>query len=189
MNLIILASASPRRRELLAQIGVAHVVQPADIPEVPAPGEAPEDYVRRLALEKARTGFDRSDGRSPVLSADTEVILDGEPLGKPRDRVHALDMLGRLSGREHCVLSAVALVDGTREAVRLSVSIVRFRPIGGLEALAYWETGEPCDKAGAYAIQGRGALLVEHLSGSYSGVMGLPLFETGELLREFGIIG
>lgn len=188
MAVIVLASASPRRRELLAQIGVAHVVQPANIPEVPAPGETPEDYVRRLARAKARAGWRAAEGQMPALGADTEVVLDGEVLGKPRDRSHALDMLGRLSGREHRVLSAVALVDGAREAVRLSESIVRFRTIGPAEAVVYWETGEPRDKAGAYAIQGRGALFVAHLSGSYSGVMGLPLYETGELLREFGII-
>lgn len=187
---IYLASNSPRRRELLAQIAVRFRVIALSLDETPLPGEAPDDYVRRVALEKARAGRELVAGRSgsdlPVLAADTAVVVDERVLGKPRDREDALAMLRLLSGRGHRVLSAVALV-GADEAVALSVSEVRFRSIGEAEARAYWETGEPADKAGGYAIQGLGALFVEHLSGSYSGVMGLPLFETAELLRAAGI--
>lgn len=186
--MLLLASASPRRRELLDRIGVGHSVLPMDLDETPRAGEAPADFALRMALEKARAGLERSDRTLPVLGADTVVVIDGKILGKPRDRAHALEMLGQLSGREHRVLTAVALVREGCEAVRLSESTVRFRLFGPEEAEAYWETGEPRDKAGAYGIQGLGELLVEHLSGSHSGVMGLPLFETGELLREFGII-
>jgi len=182
---IALASRSPRRRELLAQIGVRHRVVDVDVDESPRPAEVPAEYVLRLALAKARAGSGRAAGL-PVLGADTAVVVDDAILGKPADREEAMAMLGRLSGREHRVLTAIALVGG-REATRLSVSHVRFRAVGPDEAAAYWATGEPADKAGAYAIQGLGALFVESLSGSYSGVMGLPLFETAELLRHAGI--
>jgi len=185
---IYLASNSPRRRELLAQIGVGFRVVAVSLDETPWPGEDAESYVRRVALEKARAGRDLVAGRSPrlpVLAADTAVVIDGRVLGKPRDREGALAMLRLLSGRTHQVLSAVALVD-REEALALSESQVRFRPIGDAEAQAYWQTGEPADKAGGYAIQGLGALFVEHLSGSYSGVMGLPLFETAALLEAAG---
>lgn len=181
---LVLASASPRRHELLLQIGVAHEVLPLDLDETRLPAEPVEAYVRRVALDKALAGFARSGGW--VLGADTTVVIDGEPLGKPHDREQALAMLARLSGREHQVLSAVALVSADFRDTRLSVSRVCFRAIGPDEALAYWLTGEPADKAGGYAIQGRGALFVAGLEGSYSGVMGLPLFETGELLRAAG---
>lgn len=186
---IWLASASPRRRELLEQIGVRYALLQVDVPEVRDPAESPEEYVLRVALAKARAGYallDDGDAR-PVLGADTEVVLDGEVLGKPPGRDEAIAMLQRLAGRDHLVLSAVAVVDGAREQSRLSVSHVRFRPIGDDEALAYWHTGEPADKAGGYAIQGLAAMFIERLEGSYSGVMGLPLFETAELLRKFEI--
>jgi septum formation protein len=182
---IALASRSPRRRELLAQIGVRHRVVDVDVDESVLCAEVPAEYVLRLALAKARAGHDL-DPALPVLGADTAVVVDGAILGKPGDRGEALAMLERLSAREHRVLTAVALV-GEREATRLSVSHVRFRAVQPDEAAAYWATGEPADKAGAYAIQGLGALFVESLSGSYSGVMGLPLFETAELLRHAGI--
>jgi septum formation protein len=183
---IYLASASPRRRTLLEQIGVAYRVLAAEIDEALLPGEAPEVYVLRLALEKARAAWRELDSaeRRPVLGADTAVVLDGEVLGKPRDRVHGLAMLEGLSGRTHQVLTAVAMV-GAQEASRLSVSHVSFRPTSAQERLAYWATGEPQDKAGSYAVQGQAAAFISHLDGSYSGVMGLPLFETGELLAEF----
>ncbi len=184
---LYLASSSPRRRELLEQVGVAYRVLPVDVPEVLHPGEAPEEYVLRLALAKARAGRDALAGAAGmVLGADTAVVVAGEVLGKPADRAAALAMLARLSGRVHQVLSAVALVAGEREESRLSVSRVSFRPIEPAEAAAYWASGEPADKAGAYAIQGRGALFVTHLEGSYSGVMGLPIFETAELITRFG---
>ena len=182
---IALASRSPRRRELLAQIGVRHRVVDVDIDESPRPAEVPAEYVLRLALAKAREGHGLEPGL-PVLGADTAVVVDDAILGKPADRAEAMAMLARLSAREHRVLTAVALV-GDSEATRLSVSHVRFRAVGADEAAAYWATGEPADKAGAYAIQGLGALFVETLAGSYSGVMGLPLFETAELLRHAGI--
>jgi septum formation protein len=182
---IHLASQSPRRRDLLQQIGVRHAVLEVAVDETPLPREAPAEYVLRLALAKARAGHALRPER-PVLGADTAVVVDDSILGKPADRADAIAMLGRLGGREHRVLTAVALV-GEREETRLSVSHVRFRPLAAGEAAAYWATGEPADKAGGYAVQGLGALFVESLSGSYSGVMGLPLFETGELLRRAGI--
>jgi septum formation protein len=186
---IYLASASPRRRELLAQIGVRYARLKVDVPEERGPAESPEEYVLRVALAKARAGralLEAGDSR-PVLGADTAVVLGQEVLGKPRDRDDALAMLKRLSGGEHMVLSGVALVRGDQEQSRLSVSHVRFRPVGDDEALAYWHTGEPADKAGGYAIQGLAAMFIERLEGSYSGVMGLPLYETAQLLAQFGI--
>ncbi len=183
---LILASASPRRRELLDQIGVAHAVLPADIHECPEPGETPEAYVRRVAAEKSLAVWQASAGEPPVLAADTEVELDGEILGKPRDFDHAAAMLSRLSGREHRVLSAVSLRMGGQHWEALSISTVAFREIAPEEIAAYWASGEPRGKAGAYAIQGLGAVFVRHLSGSYSGVMGLPLHETAGLLSNIG---
>jgi septum formation protein len=185
---VYLASSSPRRRELLAQIGLGFRVLQVDIDETPRPGESPQAYVRRLALAKARAGRDAVERREvrPVLGADTSVIVDGVMLGKPRDRAHGIEMLLRLSGRSHEVLTAVALA-GMREAVRLSTSRVTFRTLGRAECEAYWDTGEPRDKAGGYAIQGHAAAFVSRLEGSYSGVVGLPLYETAQLLKEFGI--
>lgn len=187
MNPVIcLASISPRRRELLAQIGVSHMVAGADIDETALPGELPRAYVARLAREKA-LAIRRTGQQLPVLAADTTVVVDGKIFGKPRDRAHAIDMLGELAGRTHEVLTAVALAHAHGVSERLSANIVRFRKISPAECAAYWETGEPRDKAGGYAIQGLGAVFVESLSGSYSAVMGLPLFETGELLHAAGI--
>jgi septum formation protein len=184
---IILASASPRRRELLDQLGIGYEVMPAAIDESPGLNEKPEQYVRRVAAEKSWSVWEASCGRKPVLAADTEVELDGEIFGKPRDLEHAIQMLGRLSGREHRVLSAVSLRSPAGHSETLSISTVSFRAISPAEMVDYWATGEPCDKAGAYAIQGKGALFVRHLAGSYSGVMGLPLFETAELLKQIGL--
>lgn len=182
---LILASASPRRRELLRQIGVAHEARPADVDETPRPDEAPAEYVLRIALAKARAvaaELSVEDPR-PVLAADTAVVAEQHILGKPPGRDDALRQLRLLSDREHKVLTGVVLA--TRESVesRLSVSHVRFRKLREAEITAYWETGEPADKAGSYGIQGLGALFIEEIRGSYSGIMGLPLFETGELLR------
>lgn len=184
--LLTLASVSPRRRELLGQIGVAHLVSAADIDESVRPGEAPGDYVARMACDKARAVRERGS-QLPVLAADTIVVIDGLILGKPLDRADGIDMLGRLSGRTHQVLTAVALATAGGLEFRVSASEVRMRPVTPAECAAYWESGEPRDKAGGYAIQGRGALFIEHLSGSYSGVMGLPLHETGLLLTSAGI--
>lgn len=188
--LIYLASASPRRRALLEQTAVSYRTLNVDIDEQMHPHEAPEVYVLRVALDKARAGWRMLDARvrRPVLGADTVVVVDGLVLGKPRDRAHGLDMLARLSGRSHHVLTGVALVgDGGREASRLSVSTVTFRRMSEAECMAYWATGEPVDKAGAYAVQGRAAVFISRLEGSFSGVMGLPLYETAELLRDFGM--
>jgi nucleoside triphosphate pyrophosphatase len=183
---ITLASVSPRRRELLNQIGVPHVVVGAHIDEAVLPGESPHDYVQRMARTKALAVWNQRQ-EWPVLAADTTVALDGLTLGKPEDRDDALRMLARLSGRTHEVLTAVALATHTGLTLRVSVSSVRFRTLAAAECAAYWETGEPRDKAGAYAIQGLAAVFVESLHGSYSGVMGLPLFETVELLRSAGV--
>lgn len=186
---IYLASTSPRRRQLLQQIGVRFQQLSIDVREAVAPSESPADYVRRAALDKACAGWDGTGRRRelPVLGADTEVVLDGQVLGKPRDPAHGLELLRRLSGRSHQVLSAVAVVRGARREVRLSVSTVQFRELTDADCRRYWATGEPADKAGAYAIQGRGAIFVRHLEGSYSGVMGLPLYETAVLLGRFGV--
>lgn len=186
---LYLASSSPRRRELLRQIGVAYRLLPVVVDETPLPGEKPDAYVARLALAKAQAGRQAMGRRKPlpVLGADTAVVADGVILGKPQDRNDGLAMLARLSGREHCVLSAVALATATGEAVKVQESRVRFRALTASECAAYWGGGEPSDKAGGYGIQGRAAAFIAHLQGSYSGVMGLPLFETAELLREFGV--
>ena len=183
---ICLASNSPRRRELLSQIGVPHIVAGADIDEAVLSGETPRAYVTRLAREKA-LAIRRTGQQLPVLAADTSVVVDGTIFGKPRDRADAIYMLGALAGRAHEVLTAIALVSARGLSERFSSSTVCFRMISPQECAAYWETGEPRDKAGGYAIQGLGAVFVESLSGSYSAVMGLPLFETGELLQAAGI--
>jgi septum formation protein len=181
---IYLASASSRRSELLRQIEVTHAVRPVDIDESPLVGEHPQAYALRLAIEKARALWRRlpSSERRPVLAADTTVALGGEILGKPADREDATRMLERLSGRDHEVHTAVAVLHAQGSDARLSSSTVSFRPLTREEIDWYWHTGEPADKAGAYAVQGRGAIFIRHLSGSYSGVMGLPLYETWELL-------
>jgi septum formation protein len=181
-----LASVSPRRRELLTQIGVPHLVTGAHIDESVHPGERPHDYVQRMARTKAQTVWEQ-DPSLPVLGADTTVVLDGKVFGKPADRADALRMLSLLSGRTHDVLTAIALASKEGLAMRVNVSAVRFRALAADEIAAYWETGEPRDKAGAYAIQGLGAVFIESLTGSFSGVMGLPLFETSELLRAAGV--
>jgi len=191
---LYLASVSPRRRELLAQIGLRVDVVSQSVKEHLLDNESPENYVQRLALEKAQAGLRVPDihRQCPVLGADTAVVMDDCILGKPASEAAALAMLKQLSGRTHRVLSAVAVVGKDnlgqdRVETCLSQSRVRFRRIDEQECLAYWHTGEPADKAGAYGIQGLGAVFIEHLEGSYSGVMGLPLFETSELLYQFGI--
>lgn len=183
---VCLASMSPRRSQLLAQIGVAHTVAAADVDERLLPAEAPTDYVARLARLKATTARQRGEAL-PVLAADTAVVLEGSVYGKPSSRSDGLAMLAALAGRTHQVLTAVALAAGHGIVLRVNCSSVRFRNIEQAEMEAYWETGEPHDKAGGYAIQGYGAVFITALSGSYSGVMGLPLMETAELLRDAGI--
>ena len=184
--LVCLASVSARRRELLAQIGVPHVVSAADIDEALLPGESAADYVVRMARAKALAVRERGMAL-PVLAADTTVVVDEMVCGKPADEGESLAMLERLSGRTHQVLTAVALAAHGAVSFRLSASEVRLRRLSRAECAAYWRTGEPHDKAGGYAIQGRAAVFIEHLRGSYSGVMGLPLFETAELLRAAGV--
>jgi septum formation protein len=185
--MLILASASPRRRELLQQIGVPHVVQAADIDETPLLGETPGDYVQRLARSKASLVFGLRRDSMPVLGADTTVAIDGLALGKPADEREHRVMFERLSGREHAVYSAVALATRAGVAVRLSVTRVVFRTVTENERATYWASGEPRDKAGGYAIQGLGAIFIESIAGSYSGVMGLPLAETAALLVAAGV--
>ncbi len=183
-----LASRSPRRAELLGRLGLEFGVIDLDLPEVRAAGEAPADYVRRVAREKAGAGLLRvvAVPDALVLGADTEVILDDEVFGKPADADAAADMLHRLGGRTHQVVTAVALVSAGREAQAVSTSLVTIAPLQEADIARYVATGEWQGKAGAYAIQGRFQMHVEHLSGSHSGVMGLPLFETAGLLRQFG---
>ena len=183
---LCLASASPRRRELLEQLGVPHVVAVPGVDEAVLPGEPAVDYVVRLARAKARTTHPLGTGLA-VLAADTIVLIGERICGKPADAENGIAMLLQLSGRTHQVLTAVALAAGGDVTHRLSRSEVRFRHLSVAEAIAYWNTGEPRDKAGGYAVQGHGAVFVEHLSGSYSGVMGLPLFETAELLAGAGL--
>ena len=186
---IYLASRSPRRLDLLKQIGLHATQIPGDTDETRRPGESPESYVRRVAIEKARTGLAglHEAALRPVLAADTAVVVGDETLGKPHDRESAARMLRMLSGRQHRVLTAVALISGECELSDLSDSRVTFRHLEESEVVRYWLSGEPLGKAGGYAIQGYGALFVAELRGSYSGVMGLPLFETGRLLSAMGI--
>ena len=185
---IYLASMSPRRQELLSQIGIRFELLKVDVPEVPAADEKPKDFVQRVALEKARAGKQQlsSGDNHPVLGADTAVIIDGGILGKPANMDDAVAMLTRLSGRKHQVISAVALISKD-EAVRVNTSQVTFDYLSDEQIRAYWNTGECQDKAGAYAIKGRAAVFIKELHGSYSGVMGLPLYETAQLLQQFGI--
>lgn len=196
---IYLASQSPRRRELLKQIGVAFdvlalraVAGRMDVIEVPRAGEAAPDFAQRMAGEKAACGWRAVDARRllrfPVLGADTVVELDGAILGKPADRTEAEAMLRRLSGREHQVHTAVAVQHEARLELRLSSSRVRLAALDAASIARYLETGEYLGKAGAYGIQGRAGAFVEHIDGSYSGIMGLPLYDTAVLLRAFGLV-
>ncbi|MEO6186070.1 MAG: Maf family protein [Steroidobacteraceae bacterium] len=182
---ILLASASPRRHELLAQLGVTHEVLSVDVDETALAGESAQHLVTRLARTKALKGLRRDGGGRPVLGADTVVVVDDLVCGKPVDRTDALRMLALLAGRRHRVMTAVAIAVGADSPAleALSCTDVTMRAIGSAEAAAYWDSGEPAGKAGGYAIQGRGALFIEHISGSYSGVMGLPLYETAQLLQ------
>lgn len=187
--MLYLASQSPRRRELLQQLGASFSVLDVNVPELRDVNETPQAYVERVARDKAQAGLaslsasDRAD--AVVLGADTEVVLAGEVFGKPRDADDAAVMLRRLSGRTHEVISAVWLVTPQREQGEVCVSRVRFALLDEQRIARYVVTGEPFGKAGAYAIQGGAAAMIEHLEGSYSGVMGLPLFETARLLLAF----
>lgn len=191
MTDLYLASQSPRRRELLEQIGVRYRVLAVDVVEECGVQESPMSYVSRLACAKSQAGYDalltQGFEQKPVLGADTIVVLDGRALEKPSDEVEGVAMLKALSGRTHEVVTALALTSAERQEFRVSVSEVRFRTLLDDEIIRYWHTGEPHDKAGGYGIQGLGAVFVEQLSGSYSGVVGLPLAETQSLLVEFGV--
>ena len=199
MNEIYLASRSPRRLELLQQMGIAcktvllreETNRQRDVDETPLSSENPFIYVERMAKMKAEIGVLRAKQRAlpimPMLGADTIVVFNGTIFGKPADPADARRMLKLLSGTQHEVLTAVAITDGTRLLHDTSISRVRFRDITDAEIAAYIATNEPMGKAGAYAIQGMGAVFIERLEGSYSGVMGLPIFETSMLLSQFGI--
>ena len=190
---LYLASRSPRRGELLRQIGIGFdpLIAAVEVDETPLPGEHPVAYVERVARLKARQGERTLAKRQlplrPVLAADTTLELDGAIIGKPADAADATAILQRLSGRTHRVLTGVAVSFNQRTEYALSVSEVSFRILDAEEIRNYVRTGEPLDKAGAYGIQGRAGLFVEHLAGSYTGVMGLPVCETGELLKRFGL--
>ena len=184
---LTLASASPRRSQLLHQIGVPHVVRPADVDESRRVGERPRDYALRVAVDKAEAGWRAAGGVGAVLAADAAVALDDVLYAKPRDRADCVRILAALSGRTHEVLTAVALRHAGGLATAVQVSRVAFRALTDGECERYWATGEPADKAGAYAIQGLGAVFVTRLEGSHSGVMGLPLAETAALLAAAGI--
>ncbi len=178
---------SPRRSELLRQIGVVHSIIKVDVDETPYKGEQPKEYVTRLAREKALAGQSQLEKRSGlVLAADTTVVVDDQILGKPSGRGEALEMIQLLSNRSHWVFSGVALAGDGIESM-ISASMVTFRDVSIDEARAYWESGEPVDKAGGYGIQGLGALFISKIDGSFSGVMGLPLYETAQLLTQAGI--
>lgn len=186
---LYLASKSPRRKELLSQLGLLYEAVDVSCSEVLAEGERPDDYCLRIARDKALAGWKaiKPDVNVPVLGADTVVVRGSEVFGKPDSEARAKAMLAALSGREHRVLSSVALVKGDRVEQVLQANTVKFRQLSSAEIAAYWQTGEPLDKAGGYAIQGIAASFVERIEGSYSGVMGLPLFETSELLAKFGV--
>lgn len=183
---LILASSSPRRQELLVQLGVEFLVRPQDIDESVHSGENPYDYVERVAQQKAQSALNEMKAGA-VLAADTSVIVDNHILGKPQHQQEGLEMLSLLSGRQHVVLSAVVVANQSKQRSVTVQTAVNFRHIGADEALSYWQTGEPTGKAGGYGIQGFGSAFVESISGSYSNVVGLPLFETAQSLIEFGI--
>ena len=188
MSELILASASPRRAEILQQIGVDFQIEPADIDETPMLQESPADYVKRMAQQKAQHVIDSITGSSSVvLGADTSVVLGYKIYGKPKNQQEAMAMLAALSGKTHQVLTAVAMGNKQRCLLKFSTTDVKFRELDPKECLDYWNTGEPADKAGGYAIQGLGAVFVEKISGSFSGVVGLPIEQTAQLLQTFNV--
>lgn len=183
-----MASASPRREQLLRQLGVSFTIESQDILEEQKLDEAPLAFVKRMADEKAQAALaNRKDNDVVVLAADTIVLSEDQVMGKPKNKRDAVRMLLSLSGKEHRVLSALTMASPLRQKSAISDTVVEFREISEIEADYYWESGEPQGKAGAYAIQGFGAVFVRAIKGSYSGVMGLPLFETAQLLEEFSI--
>ena len=183
---IILASNSPRRAELLTQLGVNYQICAVDIDETPFKNESPLDYVQRVAAEKSATCLQLKNTQYPILAADTVVVLNNQIMGKPENQQHAAQMLRYLSAQTHQVYSAISF-RGKQHWQCVNITEVTFRSIQALEMAAYWNTGEPCDKAGGYAIQGMGSIFIESIKGSFSAVMGLPLFETAEILTKQGI--
>lgn len=193
---LVLASASPRRQALLSQLGLSHRVLPVNIDETVNDGETAEVYTQRLAREKAQAGLSQVDlsravsdknDNCVVIGADTVVCLDGNILGKPVDKAHALAMLGALSARKHCVITAFTVISAVREISGCCSTDVWLANISPAQREAYWYSGEPCDKAGAYAIQGLGGVFVERIQGSYSNVVGLPLHALSTALQAFGV--
>jgi len=184
---LVLSSGSPRRRDILNQIGVRYIVAVPEIDESPRMGESGLEYVSRMALEKANKGYQLELSDRPVLGADTILVCDGQLFGKPSDFDAFREMITLLSGRKHSVLSAVAMSSRSNSGVLVSQTSVTFRAISDQEILSYWQTGEPKDKAGGYAIQGYGSIFVKEILGSYSGVVGLPIAETYSLLNEFDV--
>ena len=185
---VYLASGSPRRQELLVQMGVLFQVVAQNVDEVSRAEESPEDFVMRLALEKAQDGLRHTDLKHiPVLGSDTAVVIDNTILGKPQSHQHAIEMLMQLSGRTHQVMTGVVLLNEQQTFSAVSISEVTFTEIDREMCENYWRSGEPADKAGAYAVQGKGAVFIKNINGSYSGVMGLPVFETAQLLKQFNI--
>jgi septum formation protein len=182
---IILASTSPRRAELLDQVGIEYQCYPVDIDESPHKDEPAKQLVQRLAIEKAQVAYQQLQTDLPVLGSDTLGLIDNEILVKPRDFEHARSMLRKMSDNMHQIMTAVAVCHQGEIKTALNINQVYFRFISDEEIRAYWETGEPQDKAGAYAIQGRAAVFVKRIEGSYSGVMGLPLYEVGRILSDF----
>jgi septum formation protein len=184
--MLVLASQSPRRAELLTQIGIPFKILPVDIDESPLSDESAQSYVLRLAQEKSQRGWIIAQGEEPVLGADTVVVIGDQILGKPQSQSDSIRMLSLLSGQTHRVLTAVAVTITKRQVSCIVSSLVRFASLTEQQMRDYWLTGEPADKAGSYAIQGLGGQFVEHINGSYSGIVGLPLFETKQLLNEIG---
>lgn len=186
---LLLASASPRRAELLGQIGVKFTQAGVDLDESALTNESPKAQVLRLAAEKANTAWQQSERKAQVvLASDTMVVLDNKALGKPLNAEHAIAMLHSLSGRRHDVMTSVSVRDATRQKTICVVTQVEFGPLSNSQIIEYWATGEPADKAGAYGIQGIGGQFVKSINGSYSAVVGLPLFETVQLLKEFEVM-
>ena len=186
-NVLVLASSSPRRRQILIDLGVSFSVQSADIDEQVHAAELPIDYVQRLALEKCQRVLSRSDQEITVLGSDTSVIIGAQILGKPQSEQQAVDMLMSLSGNWHKVMTAVAILNRDKQRQIVVCSDVEFCHLNEQMCRRYWSTGEPADKAGSYAIQGIGARFVRQIRGSYSAIVGLPVAETAELLAEFEI--
>ncbi|GAB6263276.1 Maf family protein [Photobacterium sp. R1] len=185
MTQLYLASGSPRRKELLSQLGYPFEILSLDVEECHQAGETPAEYVQRLSLDKAMAGVRATDGNIPVVGSDTIVVVDEQILEKPRDFAHSHEMLMLLSGRSHQVMTAVSVATQTRQVTRLVVTEVWFRPLTEQDIRDYWQSGEPRDKAGSYAIQGIGGKFIPRIEGSYHAVVGLPLVETDALIRDF----